>query len=339
MQHNNSRDWLDAENAALIALAESCEKPDTWSSLTNECIIEGSAVRVLEHKIDPENNPLNGQEYVSADTQGTLFQLDDLPSADYAVKASAAWEHATQQVAQWRNHGLDLVTVFDDRFPSRLRSVVDTPPFLFAKGTLLADDSGVSVVGSRKCSPEGARFARDVAHMLCGRGLTVIAGLADGIDSFAHQEALRSGGRTVAFIGTGINRCYPASNRELQHRIEEQGLVLSQFWPDSPPTKQTFPMRNALMSGYGLATVVVEASEHSGTRIQARQAQRHGRPLIFRDTVMEQARWARQYRDKPGVFIVRSVEEVGDALDMIAHIDNGADALLDDILTARVQYA
>lgn len=339
MVQSSTRTRLDEENAALIALIESCEKPDTWSSLTNECMLEGSAIRLLKHKINPDTNPLHEQEYTPAEEQDALFRLDDVASPEHAAKLEAAWIRATHQITQWHANGLDLVTVFDDRFPARLRSVMDVPPFLFAKGTLIPDDLGVSVVGSRKCSPEGAGFAREVARMLCARGLTVIAGLAEGIDSFAHQEALRVGGRTVAFIGTGINRYYPASNRGLQRRIEERGLVLSQFWPDSSPTRQTFPMRNALMSGYGLATVVVEASEHSGTRIQARQAQRHGRPLIFRDKVLEQTEWAREYRGKPGVFVARSVEEVGHALDAISFIDNDVDEMLADMLDAKVQYA
>ena len=93
--------------------------------------------------------------------------------------------------------------------------------------------------------------------MLVKRGLTVIAGLAKGIDTFAHQTALNDGGRTVAFIGTGIDRQYPTENRGLQQEIEERGLVLSQFWPGSQPTKQSFPMRNALMSGYGVATIML----------------------------------------------------------------------------------
>ena len=335
----DDRRQLDVENAALIALIECCERPDTWSSLANECLVEGSAVRVLRHRMDPLHNPLREHEYVPTDEQGSLFEVEDMPSVEYTAKANAAWNQANQKVTQWREQSLDLVTVFDDRFPSRLRSVVDVPPFLFAKGSLLSNDLGVSVVGSRKCSPEGATFAHDTACMLCERGLTVIAGLAEGVDSFAHRATLEAGGRTVAFIGTGINRCYPASNRELQKSIEKRGLVLSQFWPDSPPTKQTFPMRNALMSGYGLATVVVEASEHSGTRIQARQAQRHGRPLIFRDVVLERTEWAQEYRNKPGVFVVHSVEEVGKALDRISFLDNDVDTLLGNILDAKAQYA
>lgn len=171
MQFDDSQ--LDAENAALIALVETCEKPDTWSSLTNDCIMEGSAIRVLKHKIDPENNPLRESEYVPFTEQGELFRSDDVASpSEYNSKVKLAWERAVRQVSEWRARGLDLITVFDERFPVRLRAIVDVPPFLFAKGTVIADDLGVSVVGSRHCSPEGARFARDVSAMLCGRDVT-----------------------------------------------------------------------------------------------------------------------------------------------------------------------
>ena len=113
--------------------------------------------------------------------------------------------------------------------------------------------------------------------MLVDNGLTVIAGLAEGIDTFAHTTALESGGRTVAFIGTGICRQYPPSNKDLQHEIEQRGLVFSQFYPDTAPTRKTFPMRNTLMSGYGIATVIVEAHEYSGTE------SRHERPYSMGD--------------------------------------------------------
>lgn len=115
--------------------------------------------------------------------------------------------------------------------------------------------------------------------------LSVIAGLAEGIDTAAHRAALVAGGRTVAFIGTGIDKRYPAANIEIHDEIAHSGLVLSQFYPGAGPTKHTFPMRNVLMSGYGLATIVVEAGEYSGSRIQARTAGEHGRPVILTDSV------------------------------------------------------
>lgn len=108
------------------------------------------------------------------------------------------------------------------------------------------------------------------ARRLVERGLSVISGLAAGVDSAAHCAALDASGRAVAFLGSGITKYYPVQNWELQDEIGRRGLVLSQSWPEAAPTKHSFPMRNAAMSGYGLATIVVEAGEHSGTRIQAR---------------------------------------------------------------------
>ena len=102
-------------------------------------------------------------------------------------------------------------------------------------------------------------MATNIANCLVSEGLTVISGLAAGIDAAAHRAALDALGCTVAFIGTGMNRSYPAENKDLQAQIVEHGLVMSQFWPDGPPQKQNFLMRNAIMSGYGLATIVVEA--------------------------------------------------------------------------------
>lgn len=318
---------LDDDHAALVALLES-EEQSAWSGLANECLTEGSALRVLGRWVD------HGSRSMRLAGQGVLFDVDD--AADL-VRLMPSYRRAVRRVGQWHAEGLDFVSVFDDRFPSCLRSAVDVPPFLFAKGTLIADDMGVGVVGSRKCSSDGAVFARGVARLLCERGVTVIAGLAEGIDACAHREALRAGGRTVAFIGTGINRCYPPSNRRLQQAIEERGLVLSPFWPDSPPSKRSFQLRNALISGYGLATVIVEASEYSGTRVLARRAQRQGHPLIFRDRVLEQTEWAREYQGKPGVFVARSVDEVGMALDAISAIGDDVDGMLADMIEMRMR--
>lgn len=314
---------LAAENAALVALLEASGDHDAWSSLTNECLAEGSAVKVLRGRLD------RGQD--------VLFQMEggDSPDEDYPGRLAQAWEQAPGRLSAWRGAGLDLVTVFDGRFPSRLRAMFDVPPFLFAKGTLLDVDLGVSVVGSRRCSPDGIAFARDVARMLCERHLTVIAGLARGIDTAAHRETLRLGGRTVAFIGTGITRNYPAENADLQRLIGERGLVLSQFWPDQGPTRFTFPMRNALMSGYGMATVVVEASERSGTKSQVRHAQQQGRPVILRDTVAEGTQWGAELRGKPGVFVAHSVADVSRALDEMFAIEHDVDRLLDAVLQSQ----
>jgi DNA processing protein len=156
-----------------------------------------------------------------------------------------------------------------------------------------------------------------VARELVSRHITVVSGLAHGIDTAAHRATLAAGGRTVAVIGTGINKVYPAENRDLQEEIASRGLVLSQFLPDTPPQKHHFPMRNATMSGYGLATVVVEAGEHSGARGQARIAVEHGRPVILTDAVVRDNEWAQALLGRPGVHVAASLAGVLSVVDGI----------------------
>ena len=166
------------------------------------------------------------------------------------------------------------------------------------------------MVGSRKASTHGLSFATEVAARLVAEDLTVLSGLADGIDRAAHTAALAAGGRTVAVIGTGIAKTYPAVNKELQAEICRRGLVLSQFWPDAPPQRHNFLMCNALMSGYGYGTVVVEAGEQSGARAQARMAVEHGRPVILSKLVVDKNEWAKRLVGRPGVHVADTPQQV-----------------------------
>ena len=146
---------LMRENSALIALLRTCERPDTWTSIANDCVLEGSAERLLLHKIDPSSHPLLRDDADGDDMQGTL--LDDVGlSAEQVRQLEDARNESVQNLEDWRSQGFDFVSVFDTRFPERLRATIDVPPFLFASGDLKADDLGVSVVGSRHCTPEGA---------------------------------------------------------------------------------------------------------------------------------------------------------------------------------------
>lgn len=278
----------DTEAAAVIALLTL--RPDnlSWSDITAELVESGNAASVWAAHWTPD-----------------LLQLseEDDPVAS-----------ALQRVTQWRSEGFRLLTILDEDYPDRLRGIHQAPPVLFAQGDLRSDDPAVSVVGSRLASPDGLALACDIATALSNEGVTVLSGLAAGIDAASHRAALDAGGRTVAFIGTGIRRHYPAENRDLQEEIVRRGLVLSQFWPDAPPRKQHFPMRNAAMSGYGLATVVVEAGEYSGARIQARVAVEHGRPVILSELVVQRTKWGKDMLGRPDVFMANSVGKVMDVL-------------------------
>jgi DNA processing protein len=192
------------------------------------------------------------------------------------------------------------------------------PPVLFLCGAGDARDAAsVAVVGTRKASPQGLDQARDLAAGLAARGVAVISGLAAGIDTAAHTTALASGGRTVAVIGTGIDRAYPAQNAALQEEIAAKGLLISQFLPGSPPTKTSFPMRNAVMSGYALATVVIEAAYQSGARMQARLALQHGRHVFLMRSLMQHD-WARDYAERPAVTVVDNAQQVFEGLQRLA---------------------
>jgi DNA processing protein len=196
---------------------------------------------------------------------------------------------------------------------------------------LVEGDVGFSVVGSRKASERGVRMAGAISALLVEKDLTVVAGLAEGIDTVAHRSALDNGGRTVAVIGTGIDRYYPPANHDLQQQIEREGLVLSQFWPGSPPSKQSFPMLNAVMSGYGFATIVVEAGEQSGTRIQARLAVHHGRPVILTDAVVEATYWGKKLLEKPDVYLASSLDEISALVDQLVDRPHRVDDALSQI--------
>lgn len=332
-------DRLLKENAALVALLNTSDgRHDTWSSIANTVAREGSASRVFDHEMDPVRNRLVNDETTAFPDDGelSLFNESDVPpTAGRRDALSKALESASREVVEWRERGLDFVSVLDSRYPNRLRQVVDMPPFLFADGTLRQDELGASVVGSREASPEALAFAHETASMLVSEQFTVIAGLAAGVDTAAHQQALADGGRTVAFIGTGITRQYPRENEALQREIADKGLVLSQFWPDQGPTKATFPMRNASMSGYGVATIVVEAHEYSGTRIQARQAQRHGRPVILRDTVVAGTEWGRGLSECPGVYVASTVGQVHDILMRILNLGDELDKAIDRLVSVE----
>jgi DNA processing protein len=168
-------------------------------------------------------------------------------------------------------------------FPPRLRAIFDPPRALYLRGggeaELLAHRA-VAVVGARSCSPYGAQVARMVGRELASVGLVVVSGLARGVDGEAHRGALEAGGFTVAVLGCGIDRDYPASNAQLSRRIEERGLVVSEYEPGVEPAPWRFPARNRIIAGLSEAVVVVEARERSGALITADFALEEGRDVF-----------------------------------------------------------
>ena len=196
-----------------------------------------------------------------------LFQ-DLLTSAASAIEAGARL-------------GITPIPLFDERYPPLLGCTADPPPVLWSRGMLdICTAPAVAVVGSRAASPYALQVAARIAEELAGRGMAVVSGLARGVDSAAHRGCLDGGGRTVAVLGSGVDRIYPPEHRDLAGQIAASGLLLSEIAPGGAPLPEHFPLRNRIISGISLATVVVEASERSGSLITARWALEQGRDVM-----------------------------------------------------------
>jgi DNA processing protein len=177
--------------------------------------------------------------------------------------------------------GRGVLTLSCPGYPSLLAAIPDCPPVLFTVGdSSLLSGSLLAVVGSRNPTRPGEETATDFAASLCRSGLGVVSGLALGVDAAAHRGALEAGGVTVAVMGHGLDRVYPSRHRELAAQIAEQGVLVSEFLPGTPPVRENFPRRNRVISGLSLGVLVVEAAVRSGSLITARLAGEQGREVF-----------------------------------------------------------
>ena len=185
------------------------------------------------------------------------------------------------QIEKVRVAGAWLLTLDDERYPALLRQIDDPPPVLYVRGTLAeADELALSIVGTRKATRYGQQVTHDIARKLARSGVTVVSGLAQGVDGAAHQGALQGGGRTIAVLGSGIDVIYPREHAELARRIVASGALISEFPLGTQPTAANFPRRNRVVSGMALGVLVTEAPERSGALITAGLAAEQGREVF-----------------------------------------------------------
>jgi DNA processing protein len=194
-------------------------------------------------------------------------------------------QRTTPEAVARRLAQLDIraLTLLDDQYPSSLRQVADAPPVLFVRGAVVpADDLAVALVGTRRATVYGRSVADRLARDLAAAGVTVVSGLAKGVDTAAHLASLEAGGRTLAVLGNGLDQIYPPENGALARRIADpgRGALVSEFAPGVPPDAANFPRRNRLISGLSRATVIVEAGERSGALITADFALEQGRDVL-----------------------------------------------------------
>jgi len=177
--------------------------------------------------------------------------------------------------------GCKIITIQDESYPANLKAIYDPPQLLYVKGDLLPSDSvAISVVGTRSASPYGKMAAEQLSNQLAAGGVTVISGMAYGIDTAAHTGALNGGGRTIAVMGNGLDVIYPARNLKLLEKIVDSGAAVSEFPMGMKPLRNNFPRRNRVVSGLSLGTLVVEAPKRSGALITADYALNQGREVF-----------------------------------------------------------
>jgi DNA processing protein len=245
---------------------------------------------------------------------------------------------------------IEVVTLRHAHYPDLLREIPAPPPVMFVRGDVrLSDRRAVAVVGTRRATAYGREMARTITTDLARAGVTIVSGLALGIDGVAHQAALEAGGRTLAVLGSGLRMIYPYRHRELAARIAGQGAVLSDFHPDTPPDASNFPARNRLISGLSLGVVVVEAPQRSGALITVDFAADQGRDVFAVPGTVFAASSAgcnRILRD--GARLVRSADDIledlrlGEApkqlpMDSPAALDEPARRVL-SVLTAEPRH-
>lgn len=189
--------------------------------------------------------------------------------------------YAAGQLSRLQAAGGRLISFWDDDYPPHLKRIYDPPPFLFVRGSLTdADTPSIAVVGTRTPTPYGTRLAERFATDLCSLGITVVSGLARGIDTIAHGAALKAGGRTLAVIGSGIDVMYPPENGGLASRLTSRGALISEFVMGTKPDAVNFPQRNRIISGITLGTLVIETGIAGGAMITARIALDQGREVF-----------------------------------------------------------
>ena len=186
-----------------------------------------------------------------------------------------------QEMQKVRDSGTHLITLLDEAYPSLLKTIDDPPPLLYVRGELKPEDNlALAVVGTRKAT----RYGRDATFMLAkhcaAQGVTIVSGLAQGIDTAAHRGAIASGGRTIAVLGTGTDRIYPNENTELAAHIVKNGAIISEFPIGTPPLANNFPRRNRIISGLACGVLVGEAPENSGALITVQSALEQGRDVF-----------------------------------------------------------
>lgn len=211
-----------------------------------------------------------------------LRDVEDISEAKLKkIAGFDSWDAVEKTIVASKEHGIRMIKYIDSEYPENLREIEDSPVLLYCKGRLEKEDRyAIAMVGSRNMTPYGQKIAENIASGLASYGFTIVSGMARGIDTCSHRGALNAKGRSIAVLGNGLDNPYPAENAALFKEISNNGCVISEFPPGTPPNRENFPQRNRLISGLSLGVLVVEATVRSGSLITAGFALEQGKDVF-----------------------------------------------------------
>ena len=281
-----------------------------WIALN---MIRGIGPRTANQLIDRFGSPAQ----VFAASRLSLEKEAIKPETIQELHNSEILEKANAEIERLEHLGATVITLEDEDYPPLLREIYDPPIAIYVRGDLskyLARPS-LAIVGSRRCSTYGVNAAQSLSRDLAQNGLTIVSGLARGIDAAAHRGALEAGGITIAVVGTGLEMTYPKEHQKLGDEIAASGAVISEFPLGTPPLPQNFPYRNRVLSGLCFGVLIVEAAEHSGSLITARMAYEQGREIFaVPGNITSQTSFGTNFLIKDGAKLVQHWRDVVEEL-------------------------
>lgn len=304
-------------NESSINQAGTSQLPDETTAALRLNLVPGVGPRIYADLIETFGSPAKVLAAAPADLRrvsGVGAKLVD------AIVNAEDTSNVDQQISVCNANGIEIIDRDSSAYPAPLAEIYDPPSVLFSKGTLIpADNLAIAIVGSRHATNYGIRTAARLAQGLAMSGITIVSGLARGIDAAAHHGAIEAGGRTLAVLGGGHLRLYPPEHAKLAEQISRQGAVLSESLPQCAPKSGSFPRRNRIVSGLSLGLIVVEAAQRSGALISARLAMEQGREVLAVPGPID-SRMSRGCHRllKDGAKLVESVDDVLEELGPLA---------------------
>lgn len=286
---------------------DTCEKNEAVNYAT---LI--SLLKISEHRLEPMFSEIGNHLELSIPIDNPCVSQDYAKFFNVDVNTLISAYNFTKKAFMCLHENDEIIKRGNIDYPKLLSETEQAPRFLYLRGnkSLLSENRTVALVGSRHASDQSKRNTEKLAVKLGENGIVIISGLAKGIDVSAHEAALNNGFNTIAVIGTSLNQYYPPENKEVQNRIEEMGLVVSQFSPVTQTQRWNFPLRNGVMSGLSLATIIMEAGETSGALIQADYALKQKRKVLIPKSALMNTRitWPAKYVKKGAEVFESSVD-------------------------------